>query len=185
MSRVRERYGVESTIGLIVDVQDRLVPHIHGNQRVIRRAELFIRGLTILGVPHLFTEQYPKGLGRTHPSLSENLADSQRVEKIEFSCMANDLFRHALQETGRRSLLIAGMETHVCVQQTALDALRDGYLVTVLADAIGSRSPTDRDIALEHMRYEGVRIGTVESVLFELCSVAGTDRFKRLSRLLK
>ncbi len=185
MSSVRNRYEVGSVIGLIVDVQDRLIRHIHDNQNLIRRTELLLRGLTILGIPHLFTEQYPKGLGRTHPALSDRLHDTQKIEKMEFSCMANDRFRHALEATGRQSLIIAGIEAHVCVQQTALDALRDGYFVTVIADTIGSRSPTDREIALEHMRCEGVRVSTVESVLFELCGVAGTDPFKQLSRLLK
>ena len=185
MSSVRNRYEVGSAIGLIVDVQDRLVRHIHDNQNVIRRTELLLRGFTILGIPHLFTEQYPSGLGRTHPVLSDRLQDAQKFEKMEFSCMANDGFRHALEATERQSLLIAGIEAHVCVQQTALDALRDGYLVTVVADTIGSRSPIDRETALEHMRYEGVRISTVESVLFELCRVAGTETFKQLSRLLK
>ncbi len=185
MSSVRKRYVVDGTVGLIVDVQDRLLRHIHDNQSVVQRTELFVRGLTILGIPHLYTEQYPKGLGPTHPALSDRLHDAQRIEKLEFSCMANDRFRQALEEIGRHTLIVAGMETHVCVQQTALDALRAGYFVTVAADAVGSRSLLDRDIAIEHMRCEGVRISTVESVLFELCGVAGTDRFKELSRLLK
>lgn len=162
------------------------MPVMHDSPALSRALTRFVRGLSLLEVPTVYTEQYPKGLGRTIGALSVELGEHTRAEKMEFSCRQNAGVREVLPQVHEdRTLLIAGIETHVCVQQTVVDALREGYDVTVIADAVSSRSAGDRDIALNHMQAEGARISTAEAVLFELCEVSGTPTFKQLSRILR
>ncbi|MFW5994570.1 MAG: isochorismatase family protein [Spirochaetia bacterium] len=185
-THVRTRYTSENTFALIVDVQQRLMTAMHEGGALSRALTRFVRGLRLLEVPAIYTEQYPQGLGGTIGALSVELEGLPRGEKREFSCMRNSDVAALLPGTHEnRTLLVAGIETHVCVQQTVVDALREGYAVTVIADAVSSRSARDRDTALRHMAAEGARISTAEAVLFEICEVSGTSRFKALSRILR
>ena len=185
-TNVRQHYTVDTGFALIVDVQQRLMSHIHEAARLSRTLNRLVRGLQLLEVDTLLTEQYPKGLGPTVAAVADHVPSDARVEKMEFSCCRNADVCVRLPEADTGLMLyVAGIETPVCVQQTVVDAMRSGYAVTVLADAVSSRSRYDRDIALNHMQAEGARISTVEAVLFELCGVSGTPQFKQLSRILK
>lgn len=182
---VRNRVNAEAALGLIVDVQQRLFPVMHESEGLKRKLVTLIEGFKLLGVPFCVSEQYPKGLGPTVEDVAAATAGITPMEKMEFSCMANALIRSKLLEDDERTIIVAGIETHVCVQQTVLDAMREGLRVYVCADAVSSRSPVDARFALEHMRQYGAVIGTVESLLFELCHVSGTDTFRALSKLVK
>jgi hypothetical protein len=179
------RLKLADTMGIIVDVQDRLFPHIHDREPLAAALERLVRGLAVLEVPLLWGEQYPKGLGATIEPLRTLLAGRPRFEKLSFSCCAEPAFFDEIRRTGRRAVILAGLETHDCVLQTCLDLLEAGFSVAVVEDAVGSRKPDDRRVALERMRQEGARLTTVESLLFELIRRAGSEAFRQISRLIK
>ena len=175
----------DNSIGLIVDIQARLLPHMVEPDRVVAATVTLIRGLRTLGIPVFFTEQYPKGLGSTVEGVAAEFAGEEPIIKASFSCCDDNPFRDRLAQSGKKSVILAGIEAHVCMLQTAIDLVDQGYQPVIVADATSSRSTFDRDIAFERMRQEGARISTVESILFELTRVSGTPRFKEISRLIK
>jgi nicotinamidase-related amidase len=184
MSDDLERLTVDSTVALVVDVQEKLMPAIVGGEQVIAAAGRFVEAMGVLGVPVMVTEQYPAGLGRTCAPVSSCLGDAPVFEKVRFSgCVEPVVGR--LKALGRRQVVVAGAETHVCVQQTVLDLLRLGYGVYVLADAVGSRRELDREVAFGRMRQAGAVVTTSESVIFELLGQAGGDIFKRVLQIVK
>jgi nicotinamidase-related amidase len=175
----------ERSIALIVDTQERLFPHIDGHEALAGNMARLIRGLAILRVPLLWAQQYTRGLGETIPVLAELLREHPRFEKMSFSCCGEPSLLSALKLSGRRCVIIAGIEAHVCVLQTALDLLSERFVPVVPEDCVSSRRPADRAAAIERMRQEGTRITTSESLLFELLGAAGTDTFREISRLVK
>jgi nicotinamidase-related amidase len=170
---------------LIVDVQEKLVPRIFELDRLLTNCRTLIQGAKILGVPVFATEQYPKGLGSTVPQLGELL--ESRAEKLRFSCAEVLDWGTAAGQTdnNRYQVVVAGMEAHVCVLQTVLDLVGNGFQVFVPADAVSSRCEFDWKIALDRMSTAGATIVTIESVLFEWCEVSGTPEFKQISQLIK
>jgi nicotinamidase-related amidase len=169
---------------LIVDVQEKLVPKIFDLERMLANCRSLIQGAKILGVPVFATEQYPKGLGNTVSQLAELLESP--AQKLRFSCAeVLDWGTGAEQADNRFQIVVAGIEAHVCVLQTVLDLLGNGFQVYVAADAVSSRTEFDRKIALDRMAAGGATIVTTESVLFEWCEVSGTPEFKQISQLIK
>jgi len=169
---------------LIVDVQEKLIPLISGKARLLWNLRRLLDGAATLGVPAAGTEQYPRGLGATVPDLAARLP-GPLPSKLTFSCSScGDIF-HAWRALGRFKLLVTGIEAHVCVQQTVFDLLTAGFRVYVPVDAVGSRFPLDRDIALRRMEASGVTLTTTEAALFEWCEVAGTPEFKQISALIR
>jgi nicotinamidase-related amidase len=171
---------------LVVDVQDRLTPAMPPETlaRVVKYARALVEAGKTLGLPVLATEQYPKGLGRTVPELRE-LLPSAPLEKVHFSCGADPAFAAALEATGRRQVIVAGMETHVCVFQTVRDLVAAGYEVHVCADAVSSRTEEHRRTGLELCRAAGATITTAETAIFDLLGRAGTDEFRKVAPLVK
>lgn len=179
------RLKKENTIGLIIDIQEKLVPHMQNPQTLTENASKFIRGLSALEVPVVFTQQYTKGLGPTLTELSTQITDFSFFEKTSFSCCGNVEFLDYLKQSGRKSVVLAGIESHVCVMQTALDLLDNGFDVLIVADAVSSRKGIDYEVALQRLQTSGCTLGTTESVLFEL-TVAATDPcFKQISQIVK
>jgi nicotinamidase-related amidase len=169
---------------VIVDVQEKLVPLIAAGEMMVSNCRRLIEGARALGVPVFATEQYPKGLGRTVPALRE-LFDAI-PEKLRFSSVEVLNWGFAGDGTSDRDqVVVAGIEAHVCVLQTALDLIAHGYRVFVPADAVASRGELDWKIALDRLASAGAVIATTESVLFEWCETAGTPEFKQISRLIK
>lgn len=175
----------DNSIGVIVDIQSKLLPLMADPEGTVASTITLVRGLKVLGIPVFHTEQYPKGLGSTIDAVAAEFENEEPVIKASFSCCDDNPFRDRLAESGRKSVILAGIESHVCMLQTAIDLVDQGYQPVVVADATSSRSALDRDVAFERMRQEGVRITTVESILFELTRVSGTPRFKEISRLIK
>ncbi|KAA3628574.1 MAG: hydrolase [Proteobacteria bacterium] len=167
---------------LIVDVQEKLVPAIHEQRRVVENCTWLIRVAREIGVPVRASEQYPKGLGPTVPELMELLQPSELMEKVHFSCSAEESCREAILETGRDQIIVAGVEAHVCVLQTVLDLVELGKSLFVVADAVSSRDPRNAELAVARMRQAGVQAVSCEMVLFEWAHKAGTDQFRRLSK---
>lgn len=171
--------------GLVIDLQEKLFPHMVQKEELLRRISILLEGLRVLDVPLVLTEQYPKGLGPTLQPLTRLLKDEQAIEKISFSCCGEPAFMDHIAALDRDTLLICGIEAHVCVLQTVVDLLDQGYRPVVVEDCISSRNPADLRVAVERMRSEGAVITTCESILFELARVAGTVQFKAISRLVK
>jgi nicotinamidase-related amidase len=168
---------------LIIDLQEKLLGAIPEFSALIRRASLLLSGAQILGLPVLATEQYPKGLGRTHPDLLAKLETP--LEKLDFSCAALGAVSDFFKNRNIQKILLIGVETHVCVLQTALDLAAQGFQVYGAVDAMGSRSGLDHELGLKRMEKAGVTLTTVETALFEWTERAGTPDFKEISRLIK
>jgi nicotinamidase-related amidase len=181
--RSPELLASESSRLLIVDVQEKLLPLIPVAERLVHNCRRLLDGARIVSVPAFATEQYPKGLGRTKAELAERLGPIP--DKVCFSCVPVLGWGMASELTDDRDqIVVAGMETHVCVLQTVLDLIAGGFRVHVPADAVASRSEMDWQIALERMASSGATITTVESVLFEWCRQAGTPVFKEIQKLI-
>lgn len=179
------RFKLEDAALLVIDVQERLLPAIDEHDRVERQVGRLIDGANVLGLPILVTEQYRKGLGVTVPSIAKKLTSAVcNHEKLKFSACIEPV-RQQLAELGRHSVIVCGIEAHVCVLQTCLDFAQKGYVVGVAEDAVGSRHEPDRAAALARMRQAGVIPTTVESVLLELVHEAGTERFKAMLPVIK
>jgi nicotinamidase-related amidase len=179
---------------VVVDVQTKLLPHIDGADGVVEQIARLVRGFRIAGAPVLVTEQYRKGLGETDPRVREAFragapelpeAAFEPLEKSSLSCFGDQGFRDALAALGRTQVVLCGIEAHVCVLQSALQLLEEGYHVEVVADATSSRSPVNREIALARLAREGVRWTSVESCVFEMLAVSGTEPFRSWVKLIR
>lgn len=170
---------------LIIDIQERILKVIHEHERVLENNLKLIKGMKTLNVPIYFTEQYPKGLGPTADILLEELEGNEAIQKMSFSCAgAGDLFGE-LKKKNIETIVVTGIESHVCVLQTALDLMANGFKVQLPYDAVSSRRKEDYKIALERMRTHGAEITTTESILFEMLNVCGTEEFKSVSKIVK
>lgn len=177
-----------NTVLAIIDVQERLMPVIHDRLAIEQNLERLIRGCHILGVPAILTEQYVKGLGPTVEPVRRALEETigyRPIEKSCFSAQGCHSFAALLAGLARRQVLLAGVETHVCVYQTAIDLLAAGFAVFLIADAVSSRSARNRDVALQRLVSEGAKLCSTEMALFELLGRAGTEEFRAISRLVK
>ena len=169
---------------LLVDVQEKLIPVMWNFAPVEKYCKAMILAGREMGLPVLATEQYPKGLGTTLPSLREALGAAPLI-KMHFSCGADPEFTKALEATGRKQVVLLGIEAHVCVFQTARDLLERGYKVFVCADAVTSRFEEHRRVALEQMRDMGAVVTSAETCIFDLLHACGTPEFKRVSPLVR
>jgi nicotinamidase-related amidase len=167
---------------LVVDCQVRLVPHVRDGAAVVAGARHLVGAARVLGIPVLLSEHYPEGLGPTVSALRADAGDAEVLRKDHFSCVAEPAIRARLLAGSRRTLVLAGMEAHVCVLQTALDALAAGLRVLLVADVAGSRRAPDLELALARMREAGVTLVSREMMIFEWARRGGTDVFRELHR---
>lgn len=175
----------EQSVLVIVDVQGKLAKIMSDSEGLIERLGVLIDGAKLLDIPIIWLEQLPDKLGPTVESLGAKLSPEQPIAKSSFSGYGNDEFRQRLIDEGRQQVIIAGIETHVCVYQTAQDLLEQQYHVTVVADAVSSRSEANKQVGLQMMTQRGATLSCVESVLFELQKKAEGDVFRRLIELIK
>ena len=174
----------EDVAFILIDIQERFLPVIHNIQAVIDNANRLVGGAAILKIPLVVTEQYPRGLGHTVDAI--NLGKEQDIiEKISFDCFGCDDFVRKLENIGAKSLVIFGIEAHVCVLKTALEAAARNYETYVVGDAVSSRTEENKILALERLRQSGVFIVSTEMILFQLMDCAGTDEFRAISKLVK
>ena len=177
--------SVENSLALVIDFQTRMIPSINKSDELTKKAAIFIEGCRILGVPMLVTQQYTKGLGETIPEVAAALGEFEPIEKITFSCCGCEEFKEKLRAAGKKNILITGVEAHICVQQTVLDLLDDGYPVFIIADCIGSRYSTDFKFAVKRMGQAGAVFTTLESALFEMMVSADHPKRKEITNLVK
>ncbi len=174
-----------NSIGLVIDVQEKLFPHMNDKDHLEINLVRFINGLQILNVPILITEQYTKGLGQTISSVQNALGNFLSIEKMSFSCCDQTDFTESLIDSGMKNVILCGIETHVCILQTTIDLLQSGYQPVVVEDCVSSPNLNDKNIAIKRMRQEGAVISSLESILFELTRESGTESFKAISKLIK
>jgi len=173
---------------VVIDVQQKLMPVISDGELVERNIDRLVRGMKILDLPAILTEQYVQGLGATVPSIRtafEETVGYMPIQKSSFSGFGSAEFVMTTRNLHRKQVILAGIETHVCVYQTAADLLANGFDVTIVADAVSSRTVENREIAIRRMIAEGARLSSTEMVLFELTVNSGTDEFREISRLIK
>jgi nicotinamidase-related amidase len=170
---------------LIIDVQEKFGPAIPDFQTLVMNATKLVLTFQMFKMPILVTEQYPKGLGRTVEKVRRQFPLLEVIEKVEFSCTQVPQFWDTLHPLNLEALVVCGVETHVCINQTTLGLLQRGYRVHVVADAVGSRTRFDHDIALRKMEKAGAILSTTEICLFELAEKAGTESFKNIQRMVK
>lgn len=175
----------DATVLVVVDVQDRLVPSMHQLESMIDNQKRLIKGMAALKVPMLCTEQNPKGLGATIPEIASLLQGVATISKNCFGCADSPVFMQTLADIGRKNVLLAGIETHICVYQTAIGLIEAGYHVEVVADACSSRRPENMQIGLYKANNAGAEITCVETALFELLKVAEGPRFKEILKIVK
>jgi len=171
-------------LAVVVDYQEKMVAAMPEKHEVSAQITRLLEGLTLLGVPVLATEQYPGGLGPTVAEVRQYLDKGKIAEKMTFSCCGIDAFEEMLAQANREQVILMGVECHVCVLQTALDLIANGYQVYVPLETTCSRSVLHRENALERMKVAGAIITNVESVLFELMYEAGTEAFKKVRKLI-
>lgn len=176
---------IEDTVLLFIDVQGRLHEIMHDRETLDANLGRMVRSAQLLEIPILVTEQIPEKLGPTNEPFKSMLANAKTVAKTAFSCCGDLKFLTELRALGRAQVILAGIEAHVCVYQTAIDLLDAGYKVYVAADAVSSRSVDNKTMALQAMRYAGAKILPTETVLFSLLRDAADPRFKELLKLIK
>lgn len=179
------RIDPKSVITLVIDIQEKLFPHIQDNELLLNNTIKLISGLKLLNIPFILNEQYPKGIGHTIAPIKELLSDIIAYEKVTFSCCKTDSIMEDIQKENKKFVIVFGIEAHVCVLQSVLDLLEKGFIPVLVTDCINSRKENDKQVAIQRMIQAGAIPTTSESLLFELCVSAKNEVFKEISKLVK
>ncbi len=179
------RIKKENTIGLVVDIQEKLFPVMWGKEKFLKNAQILIKGLNELGISLLITQQYTKGLGETLEEIKTAVPEFEYIEKRDFSCCDEPLVFEKLNLLGTKNVIICGIESHVCVMQTAIDLKEAGMNPVVVMDCVSSRTPESIEMAKERFRFEGIMMSSAESILFELTRSSAVPEFKTISKLIR
>lgn len=183
---VRQPLNARQCALVVIDIQEKLLPPIYEKERLIRNSQLLIRLANILSLPVVATTQYARGLGQIVPEIASLLPEVQPLDKLEFGCFGNGEFcSRVARLSGRNTLLLCGMETHICVLQTALGALNQGLIIHVAADAVSSRTELNWKLGLDRMRDAGAVISSTEMMIYELLGKSGSPEFKEMLKYLK
>ena len=179
------RMNIQNSCLVLIDIQGKLAGLMHDKERLFANLVVLVKGARILGVPIVWCEQNPRALGPTIPELIENLSGLSPIEKMSFSCCGDPAFEAAMHRVQRSHAVLCGIESHVCVYQTAADLKAKGLEVAVVADAVSSRSPENKQIALSRMQAEGVCLTSTEMLLFEWMQTAKHPQFKDIAKLVR
>jgi nicotinamidase-related amidase len=169
---------------LLIDLQSKLMQAISSCDAVSKNVNIMLKAAQIMGIPIVLTEQYKKGLGETLPEIKSNIGDYRYVEKVQFSAFVPEM-QDILVKIARRTIIITGVETHICVYQTVRDLIANGFKVHIVKDAVGSRAKDNYDNALQLMRELGAVISNTETVLFDMLKTSAAPEFKQISALVK
>lgn len=178
-------YTAEDTVLVMIDIQEKLFRVIHEKEALSANTVKLVKGIKLLNIPVIITEQNPAGLGPTLSEISSLLPDVKPITKFDFSCCREEAFLQKLDELKRNQIIVCGIETHICVYQTALDLADMGYEVQVVTDCVSSRIPSNRETALSRMKLEDIMPTSTEMVLFEILGTAKHDKFKEISAIIK
>jgi nicotinamidase-related amidase len=177
--------NLENSVLLVIDIQTKLLNVMSEKEALLENAQKLIKGVQLLGVPIVITEQNPRGLGPTQQELIQLLPNVSPLPKFCFSCSQDKGFSDALSKLNRRQILVCGIESHICVYQTAMDLLKQGNEVQIVTDVVSSRSASNKQIAISRLQAEGAKLTSTEMLLFELLKTAESPNFKEISRIIK
>ena len=169
----------------VVDVQGKLAQLMHGREALFKNIQILVQAAKILDIPILWCQQVPNALGPTVPEIAQFLEDNEPIDKAAFSCCGEEQFNTELKKLARNQVLLCGIETHVCIYQTAIDLLQQDFHVEVIADAVSSRTLENKQIALNRLSAEGLKISCTEMVLFDLLKTAEHPQFRQIAKLVK
>lgn len=175
----------EETIALTIDMQEKLVPAMNESQKCVDNVLLLMNGLNELGIPQIISQQYTKGLGMSIPEVYEALGNEDYFDKSTFSCYKNEAIKAFIDGSGKKNIIISGIEAHICVLQTCIDLKEAGYQPILITDAISSRDPINKENAVIRAQQEGVLISCTESILYELLIDSKAPAFRAISKLVK
>ncbi|MDZ4184238.1 MAG: hydrolase [Desulfuromonadales bacterium] len=175
----------DNTLLLVIDIQGNLAQAMHDKESLFENAQKFIQGAKVFDIPIIVTEQIPAKLGPTIPEIARHLEGITPIPKESFSCFGCPQFLAELNRLGRREILLTGIEAHICVYQTAMSLLAAGYGVQIVADAVSSRTKTNKKIGIKRMKAEGARLTSTEMALFELLGSAANPLFKEIFKIIK
>lgn len=175
----------KSTVLVIIDVQGKLAQIMHDRDTLFKNLHILVSGVKLLNIPIIWMEQVPDKLGSTIPEIKDVLIDQKPIIKDVFSCMKNEEFNNQIKRINPNDIILAGIESHICVYQTAMDLLEKKYNVHIVADAISSRISENKELGIERMLLEGAMKTSVEMLLFEMQGEAKGDRFRQISKLVK
>ena len=170
---------------VVIDVQGKLAQLMYEKEKLFSNISVLIKSTKILGIPILWCQQVPKALGETVDEIRELLTDNEPINKSAFSCCGDEAFGQRLKQTGKKQIILCGIETHVCIYQTAMHLLDDDFDVTLVADAVSSRAAENKALAIEKLNAEGVSLSSTEMALFELLKDAKHPNFKEIAKLIK
>ena len=170
---------------MVVDVQGKLAQLMYEKKTLFKNIKILIKAAGILNIPILWCQQYPQGLGATVEEIAELLKNNEPINKTSFDCLGDEKFRTKLGSLGKKDIILCGIETHVCIYQTTKSLLKEKYNVELIADAVSSRTPQNKQIAIDRIRTEGANISSTEMVLFELLKDAKEVEFKDIAKLVK
>lgn len=179
------RLKKEDAILVAIDFQEKLLPAMDDKEKVEKNIIKLAKGLNVFDVPKIVTTQYARGLGQTTDAVAEALGDFEPIDKTDFSAYKNEGFRQALENSGRKTVILTGIETHICVEQTAMDLLEAGYQVVLAADCVRSRDQENHSISLNRMVAAGAILSSGESILYEILGGAKAPEFKAISAIVK
>lgn len=179
------RLDRQNAIFVAIDFQEKILPAMSGSKKLEKNIIKLAKGLNVFDIPKIVTTQYAKGLGPTTASVAEALGEFETIDKTSFSAYKNEEFRKALEEAGKNTVILAGIETHICVEQTALDLLEAGYKVVLAADCARSRDDENHGLSLVRLSEAGVLVTSGESILYEILGGAKAAEFKAISAIVK
>jgi nicotinamidase-related amidase len=177
--------NLNQTQALVIDIQEKLFPHMYKKEEFLENSIKLIKGLELFNIPFTLNEQHPKGIGSTINPIKELLNDKKVYEKVTFSCCKTADTMEEIKRLNKKFVIVFGIEAHVCVMQSVLDLLEAGFIPIVITDCISSRSPHNIDSSIQRMIHSGAILATYESILFELCTSAKNDVFKEISKIVK
>jgi nicotinamidase-related amidase len=175
----------ENTVLLVIDMQEKILSTLENCNEIVKNCEILVKGCQLLEIPIIVSEQYRKGLGPTVSEIAELFIPLNPIEKREFSCLENREIKAKIETLGRRNVIVAGIESHICVQQTVLDLMDEDFKPIVIADCVSSRKLIDKKFALKRLRDYGADITTYEAILFEMLVSSTVPEFKSISALVK
>lgn len=179
------RITKQNTIGLIIDIQERLFPVMIEKEQLLKNCVTLVQGLAELAIPQIVTQQYTKGIGETLEEIKAAIPNFEYIEKRDFSCCDEPVVAEKLKELNAKNIIICGIESHVCVLQTALDLKEAGLNPIVVMDCVSSRTKANFELAKERFRFEGIMMTSYESILFELTRSSTAPEFRAISKLVK
>ena len=179
------RINAADTMALIVDYQESLMKVMYQGEDLEKKAGTLIRGLKTLGIPMVITQQYTKGLGKSVDTIYEAAETQEYMDKMTFSCYKDEKIADVIDRSGKKNIIICGIETHICVLQTCINLKAAGYQPVLVTDCVSSRSKSDKETGIQRAIQEGVLVTSCESILFELLERAGSETFKKISKLIK